>query len=271
MKEFIETSDAVVVGAGAGLSTAAGHEYGGKRFRDHFSDFEKIFGFHDMYSGGFYPFPDKETFWAYWSRMIWLNRYDCEPGATYESLFRLLKDKNYFVITTNVDHCFQKSGFDKERLFYTQGDYGLFQCSKPCCQVTFDNFEAVKVMFEQQNNMRIPSNLVPICSNCGRELTTNLRCDNRFVEDLGWHKAQVRYKKFLKDSENKRVLFLELGVGFNTPGIIKYPFWKMVKENENANFVTVDINRVFIPHEIKDRSIRIKADINDVLSEALSS
>lgn len=233
LRRALDEADAVVIGAGAGLSTAAGFTYNGERFERYFSDFAEKYGFHDMYSGGFYSFPSQEEFWAYWSRYIFINRYQNAPKSVHEVLLELVRDKDYFVITTNVDHCFQKAGFDKKRLFYTQGDYGLFQCSEPCCQETFDNEKTVRAMVEAQGfavadgvltpptdgtpTMTVPSELLPGCPHCGRPMTMNLRCDNKFAEDEGWHAAAERYENFLRTRDGQKILFLELGVGYNTP------------------------------------------------------
>lgn len=217
LKKEFEAAETIVIGAGAGLSTSAGFVYDGERFRQYFSDFEEKYGFHDMYSGGFYPYNTLEEHWAYWSRYIYINRYMDAPKPVYSELFELVKEKDYFILTTNVDHCFQKAGFDKKRLFYTQGDYGLFQCSEPCCNETFENEDIVRQMVERQKDMRIPSELLPVCPHCGKPLTMNLRSDNRFVEDEGWHRAAERYNNFLRTRKNQRILFLELGVGYNTP------------------------------------------------------
>ena len=265
LKREIETADAVVIGAGAGLSTSAGFSYSGERFREHFADFEQKYGFHDMYSGGFYPYRTPEEHWAYWSRYIYLNRYVDPPNSTYSDLLHLVKGKDYFVITTNVDHCFQKAGIDKKRLFYTQGDYGLFQCSEPCCRETFDNETAVRKMLEEQKDMRIPSGLLPVCPRCGKPLTMNLRSDDKFVEDEGWHKAAQRYEVFLRRHQNMRTLFLELGVGYNTPVIIKYPFWQMTAENPKAVYACVNQGAAVCPREIEKRSLCFDADITSVL------
>lgn len=267
VKEYLENAEAVVIGAGAGLSTAAGFTYSGKRFHENFHDFEAKYNFHDMYSGGFYPYETPEEYWAYWSRYISVNRYTDAPKPTYDRLFQAVKDKNYFVITTNVDHCFQKAGFDKLRLFYTQGDYGLFQCSAPCHDKTYDNEEIVRKMAENQRDMKIPSDLVPKCPVCGRPMTMNLRADDKFVEDEGWHAACERYEKFLSENKNKKVLFLELGVGFNTPGIIKYPFRKMTCDNQKARYVCVNADDELLPDKIKPRSVYVSADIDEFLIE----
>ncbi len=267
LKHEFDTAEAVVIGAGAGLSTAAGFTYSGERFRKYFSDFEDKYGFRDMYLGGFYPYKSQEEFWAYWSRYIYINRYTDEDNGTYKKLFELVKDKDYFVLTTNVDHQFQKAGFDKSRLFYTQGDYGLWQCSVPCHQKTYDNEETVRDMIEFQQDMKIPTELIPRCPKCGKPMTMNLRSDDTFVEDEGWHKASLNYEYFLGDNDGKHILFLELGVGMNTPGIIKFPFWKMTKRNENAVYACVNFGQAYAPDEIAGRSICIDGDIHDILSE----
>lgn len=217
LKAALQDCDAVVIGAGAGLSTSAGFIYTGERFEKYFSDFAEKYGIQDMYSGGFYPFVTPEEHWAYWSRYIYINRYMDAPKPVYNDLLKLVQDKDYFVITTNVDHCFQKAGFDKKRLFYTQGDYGLFQCSEPCCQETFDNEAVIREMVKRQEDMKIPTELLPTCPHCGKPLTMNLRSDDTFVEDKGWHRAAERYENFLQTRAGQKILFLELGVGYNTP------------------------------------------------------
>ncbi len=267
-REALSAAEAVVVGAGAGLSTSAGFVYTGERFEKYFSDFAARYGFRDMYSGGFYPFASPEEFWAYWSRYIFINRYQDAPKPVYEELLALIKEKDYFVITTNVDHCFQKAGFDKQRLFYTQGDYGLFQCSGPCRQETYDNESVVRQMMERQENMRVPSELLPVCPHCGRPLTMNLRSDDKFVEDEGWHAAAARYEEFLRTRQDgRRILFLELGVGYNTPVIIKYPFWKMTAANPEAVYACVNYGQAYCPEEIAERSVCIDGDIGEALND----
>ena len=262
LRAWLSDADAVVIGAGAGLSAAAGFTYGGRRFKENFADFERAYGFHDMYSGGFYPFPSRQHFWAYWSRMIMLNRYGAPADGLYSALLRAVKDKNYFVLTTNVDHRFQIAGFDKQRLFYTQGDYGLFRCEKPCHNKTYDNYAQVKAMAEEQKDLKIPSALVPRCPVCGGYMTTNLRIDDSFVQDAGWHAACARYKNFIAQNSGKCVLFLELGVGMNTPGIIKYPFIDMTYRNKKARYACINAEDNFALLEIEERSLCIKSDLN---------
>ena len=287
LKTELKTADAIVIGAGAGLSTSAGFVYSGERFRYWFSDFAERFGIKDMYSGGFYPFPDEEIYWAWWSRHIYCNRYAKAPKPVYENLLKLVADRDYFVITTNVDHMFQKAGFDKKRLFYTQGDYGLFQCSRPCCKKTWENESMIREMVLAQGfvigerndltlpestsaAMRIPTDLVPRCPSCGRPLTMNLRSDDRFVEDEGWQKAAVEYEVWLTSHRDQQVVFLEIGVGFNTPGIIKYPFRQQVYQNKKAVYASLNMEKEPVPEEIRDRSILIAGDAHRMIQELLT-
>ena len=262
LQTALQDCDSVVIGAGSGLSTAAGFTYTGERFKKYFSDFAEKYGIQDMYSGGFYPFATQEEFWGYWSRYIYINRYMDAPKPVYDDILKLVQDKDYFVITTNVDHCFQKAGFDKKRLFYTQGDYGLFQCSEPCCQETFENEATIREMVTRQEDMKIP-----ICPHCGKPLTMNLRCDNMFVQDVGWHRAAARYENFLRTREGGKILFLELGVGYNTPVIIKYPFWQMTAKNPNAIYACINQGQAVCPQEIKKQSICIDTDIGSIINQ----
>lgn len=271
LKEEMETADAIVIGAGSGLSAAAGLTYSGERFRKYFSDFAAKYPIRDIYSGGFYPFPDITEYWAWWSRHIYYNRYVDAPKLVYRDLLELVRDKDYFVLTTNVDHQFQRAGFDKKRLFYTQGDYGLFQCSKPCCQETLDNGQIIEEMIRRQSDMRIPTDLIPHCPHCGEPLTVNLRCDDTFVQDPGWYQAQSRYQDFLRRHEGLHVLFLELGVGGNTPVIIKYPFWQMTKQNPKAVYACINYGEAICPNEIKRQSICIDRDIAEVIGICLNA
>lgn len=267
IKSVLENAEALVVGAGAGLSTSAGFTYSGERFEQYFSDFQARYGFSDMYTGGFYPYKTLEEQWAYWSRYIMINRYMNAPIPVYEKLFELVKDKNYFVITTNVDHCFQKAGFDKSRLFYTQGDYGLWQCSEPCHKKTYDNEEQIRAMYEAQRDMKIPTELLPKCPVCGKPMSMNLRADDTFVEDEGWHKAALRYQDFLNGNKDRNIVYLELGVGGNTPGIIKYPFWNMTYSNPKAKYICINKGEAVVPKEIENQSICVNNDIWAVLRE----
>ena len=270
LQEALLEADAIIVGAGAGLSTSAGFTYSGERFQRHFADFIRQYGFTDMYSAGFYPFPSEEEHWAYWSRHIYYNRYVPAPKPVYDNLLKLVQDKDYFVITTNVDHQFQKAGFDKKRLFYTQGDYGLFQCAKPCHQKTYDNEELVKRMIAEQMDMRIPSELIPRCPVCGGPMKVNLRADETFVEDEGWHAASERYTEFILRHKDGKVLFLDLGSGGNTPVIFKIPFIRWTMQNPNAIYATVNLGEAFTVDQIADRSIVINADIGEVLETLIA-
>ena len=267
LKAALQDCDAVVIGAGAGLSTSAGFVYTDERFEKYFSDFAAKYGIKNMYSGGFYPFAMPEEHWSYWSRYIYINRYMDAPKPVYDDLLKLVQDKDYFVITTNVDHCFQKAGFDKKWLFYTQGDYGLFQCSEPCCQKTYDNEQVVCQMVEQQKDMRIPTELVPHCPVCGRPMTMNLRCDDTFVEDEGWHRAAERYSEFLRRHRELKMLFLDLGTGMNTPTIVKFSFWRMANEWSDATYACINLGEAYAPREIEAKSICINADIGSVLKQ----
>ena len=267
LKQEIETADAIVIGAGAGLSASAGMSYSGERFEKNFADFYEKYGIQDMYSGGFYPYGTLEEYWAWWSRHILINRYEAGVGKPYCDLLKFVKDKDYFVLTTNVDHQFQLAGFDKKRLFYTQGDYGLWQCSKPCHQKTYDNEQAVRRMAAEQRDMKIPTELIPRCPVCGAPMTMNLRVDTSFVEDDGWHAASERYSDFIHKHETAHVLFLELGVGLNTPGIIKYPFWQLTYQNLKATYVCINFGEASAPREIANRSICIDADIGEMLNK----
>lgn len=284
LKEELENADAVIIGAGAGLSAAAGMQYTGARFKQYFEDFYKKYHFTDMYSGGFYPYDTLEEHWAYWSRYIFINRYMDAPETVYQELYDLVKDKDYFVLTTNVDHCFQKAGFDRQRLFYTQGDYGLFQCSVPCHDSTYDNEETVRQMVLDQGyaidgegrlflpdgvkaKMEIPSELVPLCPKCGKPMSMNLRANDTFVQDQGWYIAAQRYRDFVSSHDGMRILYLELGVGANTPVIIKYPFWQMTARNPKAVYVCINYGEAVCPQEIESRSLCMDRDIKTVLED----
>lgn len=269
LKDKIAAADAIVIGAGAGLSASAGFDYSGERFEKYFADFHKKYGITDMYSGGFYPFETLNEYWAWWSRHILVNRYNAPVGKPYSDLLKAVSDKDYFVLTTNVDHRFQLAGFDKKRLFYTQGDYGLWQCSEPCCNETFDNENAVRAMVKEQRNMKIPDELIPRCPHCGKPMAMNLRCDDSFVQDEGWYTAAERYEEFIRRHKNLHILFLELGVGFNTPGIIKYPFMQMTAENPKAIYACINMNGAYAPDKIADRAICIDGDIGKAIENII--
>lgn len=286
IKELTANTDAIVIGAGAGLSTSAGFTYSGERFDKYFSDFKDRYKFTDMYSGGFYPYQTLEEHWAFWSRYIYINRYMDAPKPVYNNLYELVKDKDYFVITTNVDHCFQKAGFDKHRLYYTQGDYGLFQCSEPCHRKTYDNEDIIRKMVIAQGyefkedgslylpegrtlKMTVPSELVPYCPECGKPMSMNLRADNTFVEDEGWHVAAQRYEQFLERHKNLNVVFIELGIGYNTPVIIKYPFWQMTDKWQHAHYICLNYGQAYAPDEIKEKSVCVNKDIGEVIRRLL--
>ena len=287
LKNALASAECVLIGAGAGLSAAAGYDYAGARFLKYFADFHARFGIADIYTGGFYPFPTRGSFWAWWSRSIYINRYVPLRGDVYTNLLRTVAGRDYFVLTTNVDHAFQRAGFDKQRLFYTQGDFGLFQSSRPhgaSAGKTYDNAAAVRAMLTAQGftfaadgelllpadgapAMEIPTELIPYCPDDGAEMTTNLRVDDTFVEDAGWHAAAARYKEFLAHTQGRRTLLLELGVGMNTPGIIKYPFWRMAVQRTDVTYACVSLETPLVPHEIAAQSIWIGADIAEVLQK----
>ncbi len=286
LKQALQEADAIMIGAGAGMSTAAGFVYTGDRFKQYFSDFEEKYGFHDMYTGGFYNYDTLEEYWGYWSRYIYVNRYMDAPKSTYSDLYHLVQDKDYFVLTTNVDHCFQKAGFDKKRLFYTQGDYGLFQCSEPCHDETYENEEMIRQMILSQGyvidekgnltvpegvtlKMTVPTELIPKCPKCGKPMTMNLRADDTFVQDDGWYQANDCYEDFVRRHKEMNILYLELGVGFNTPGIIKYNFWNLTNHNPKATYVCLNFGQAYVPGEIQNRSICIDGDIDAVLKKII--
>ena len=284
VKEALAIADAIVIGAGAGLSTSAGLTYSGPRFEQYFFDFIKAYKIPDMYSGGFYDFPAPEIYWAWWSRHIYFNRYIDPPKPVYKRLLELVKDKNLFVLTTNVDHQFLRAGFPKERLFYTQGDYGQFQSPSPKIKKVYENEEIIMQMMKAQGfvrdengvfqvpenkriTMRIPARLVPVCPDDGGPMVPHLRSDGTFVEDEGWNRASERYTDFMQRNMNGNILLLELGVGGNTPGIIKYPFWKITAANPKAVYACLNYNEAFCPKQIEAQSICVDGDIGEFLEK----
>lgn len=284
--QAIDAADAVVIGAGSGVSTAAGFTYAGERFERIFGDFIDRYGFTDMYSGGFHPFDTFGEHWAYWSRYIWWNRYVPAQNDLYGRLLGLVHDRDHFVLTTNVDHQFQLAGFDKQWLFYTQGDYGLFQCSEPCHRKTYDNEGTVRKMLEAQGyaagadgsyslpagvrpQMSVPDELVPRCPVCGRPMSMNLRAGSTFVEDDGWHAAAERWYDFQRRHHRGRIVYLELGVGWNTPVIIKFPFWKAVTDNPQATYICINKGEAVVPAQIERQAILIDSGLSPELVEGL--
>ena len=269
LKQEIKNSNYILIGAGAGLSTSAGFLYDGKRFEDNFKDYIKKYGFTDMYSAGFYNFPTLEEYWAYFSLYVYINRFDIEENETYLNLYNIVKDKNYFVITTNVDGRFIDSKFDKDKIFAVQGDFALFQCSKPCRQETFYNEEYIREMIKYKKEMKIPTELIPKCPYCGRNMSMNLRADDTFVQDKNWNEQKNRYEEFLKMSDNSKILFLELGVGFNTPSIIKYNFWRMTLNNKKSVYASINLGECYCASDIEERSICIDYDIAELLKKLI--
>ncbi len=268
LSEAIREADTIFIGAGSGLSTSAGYIYTGERFERHFSDFIIKYGFKDGYSASFFDFPTQEEFWAFWSRMIYYERYASVPKAkVFEDLLTLVKDKEYFILTTNADHIFQRTGFDKKRLFYTQGDFGLWQCKKPCHQKTYDNKEIVIKMFQEQRDMKVPKELIPHCPKCGGVMYPNLRGGSWFVQDEGWYAASNRYANFVKNHQTGKVVYLDLGTGYNTPTIIKFPFMQMAYANKDATYVSINYGEAEIPLSLKKRGIGINNDIGIILRE----
>ena len=264
---YLKEADHVLIGAGAGLSAAAGLTYSGKRFQENFSDFIKKYGLQDMYSAGFYPFQTEEERWGYWCRHSYVNRIKPPALPLYQQLFDLVKEKDYFVLTTNVDYQFQKAGFSEERIFATQGDYGRIQCMKGCHPRTYDAVSMFAQMVQAEKDCKIPSYMVPKCPVCGGPMAMNLRCDQYFVEDEQWNEAAENYGKYLKQLKKGKAVLLELGVGFNTPSIIRFPFEKMVREHKNTELIRLNRDEAVIPESFGDRGIGINRDLCDSLRD----
>ena len=268
--ELIEHAEIVLIGAGAGLSAAAGLTYSGPRFTNNFHEFIEKYGtmyMSDMYAAGFYPFPSQEAKWGYWSKHSMINRFLPPALPLYTQLYELVKNKDYFVLTTNVDHQFQKAGFDQTRIFATQGDYGNIQCEKGCHQKIYNAEELFRQMDEARKDCLIPSDMVPKCPVCGGNMTMHLRCDQYFVEDENWHEAAARYGAFLEKIRGKKGVLLELGVGFNTPTIIRFPFEKMVRENRNLSLIRLNLKEAVVPESLGSRAVGMNADMANVISD----
>lgn len=263
----ITEAEAIVIGARSGLSAAAGLTYSGERFKKYFRDYIDHYHLTDMYSAGFYPFDSLETYWGYWSKHVFHNRYQPEALPLYKELLSLVEEKNYFVITTNVDHQFQKTGFDKRRLFYTQGDYGLFQCSRACHNKTYENESLIMQMVHQQSQFKIPKHLIPYCPKCGQPMRVNLRIDQFFVQDDGWESAANRYKEFLENYLGTKIVFWEIGIGNNTPSIIKYPFQEMTRATNQSTYIVYNQQVQRIPDELMDKTIILQGNIVETIRE----
>lgn len=269
LRLLLESAECILIGGGSGLSSAAGLTYSGQRFTENFGDFIKKYDLTDMYSAGFYPFRTQEEKWAYWSRHILLNRWLPPALPLYQRLFELVKDKDYFVITTNVDAQFYKAGFAPERIFAVQGDYGKLQCAKGCHDGLYDNESLVRQMAAEQKDCRIPSSLVPECPVCGGDMEVNIRKDAYFVQDKTWYAAEGRYEDFCGKACGKRTVLLELGVGYNTPTIIRFPFERMVYENKGVFLVRMNTQYPDAIPENAAKTLSFAEDINEAI-DALS-
>lgn len=271
--DMIQKADYVLMGAGAGLSTAAGAVYGGTWFEKNFKEFKEKYGngpyMQDMYSAGFHPYPDEESFWGYWSKQAILGGIDLDVTPLYKDILKLLKDKRTFCLSTNADGQFQKAGYKEEQIFCTQGDYFHIQCQKACHQRTYNAVKLFKQMDQARKNYQIPTYMVPKCPICGGPMTMNLRCDQYFVQDEAWYQAEKRFGDFLNEAlkSQKNLLLLELGVGFNTPTIIRFPFEKLVKENKQVNLIRLNLNEAVIPESIEQQAVGINKDIKQTIKD----
>lgn len=271
--DMIQKADYVLMGAGAGLSTAAGAVYGGTWFEKNFKEFKEKYGngpyMQDMYSAGFHPYPDEESFWGYWSKQAILGGIDLDVTPLYKDILKLLKDKRTFCLSTNADGQFRKAGYKEEQIFCTQGDYFHIQCQKACHQRTYNAVKLFKQMDQARKNCQIPTYMVPKCPICGGPMTMNLRCDQYFVQDEAWYQAEKRFGDFLNEAlkSQKKLLLLELGVGFNTPTIIRFPFEKLVKENKQVNLIRLNLNEAVIPESIEQQAVGINKDIKQTIKD----
>jgi len=265
--QLIVESDAILIGAGAGLSIAAGIAYSGTRFTNNFADYIERYKLTDMYSASFYPFHTLEEKWGYFSRHIKFNRFDAKIGKVYTDILNLVKDKNYFVITTNVDSQFFRAGFHSQRVFATQGDYGKFQCKIACHDELYDNEDVITQMVEKQADCHIPSSLVPYCPVCGGNMVSHLRIDANFIENADWKKTRERYVNFIQQSLGKQFVLLELGVGFNTPGIIRWPMEQIAMNYEKSALIRVNKEHVQPTYDIQDKSLLIENDITEFIEK----
>lgn len=268
-KRALEGAEYVLLGGGAGLSAAAGITYSGKRFTEHFEPFINKYGFTDLYTSSFYPFRTEEENWAYWAKHISINRFEIGATRLYEDLFQLVKEKEYFVISTNVESQFVKAGFPEDKVFEIQGDYSYLQCEKGCHDTLYYNEAVVKEMIEQTRDCRIPTDLVPKCPVCGGRMDVNLRKNGYFVQDEKWYESERRYKEFLSSTTEERIVYAELGVGFNTPGIIRYPFERMTYNNVNATLIRFNLEHPEGAPENKFRTIAFTEDMQKIVRDLM--
>lgn len=269
---MIREAEFILIGAGAGLSAAAGLTMGGPRFTENFKEFIEKYGgpyMTDMYSAGFYPFRTEEAKWGYWSKSGMINRVLPGPLPLYRKVYELAAHKEHFVLTTNVDHQFFLSGFDEKKVFATQGDYGLIQCRKGCHPKTYDAANMFRQMDQARKDCLVPSYMVPKCPVCGGPMEMNLRCDQYFVEDENWHEAEQRFSEALSKCENKRTVLLELGAGFNTPTIIRFPFEKLMRDHPNMSLIRLNMNEAVVPEAFGERAIGINEDMEKSIEDLL--
>ena len=266
-KQAIKQADYIIIGAGSGLSTAAGLLYNGEKFEKDFKEFIEKYHFDNLYSASFYEFKTQEEKWAFFAKMIKLNRYNKKPLKLYQELYEIVRNKEYFVLSTNVDGQFYNSGFDKEKVFEVQGDYEYLQCENACNNKLYNNEKLVERWLRNTKDCKIPSNLVMKCPVCGGNMDMNLRKDANFVQDENWYKASNNYKKFLDRIKNKNMVLLEIGVGFNTPGIIRFPFEQMTANNEQTTLIRINKDYPLPMLEIKSKTISFDEDTNKIIED----
>ena len=264
-KQAIKQADYIIIGAGAGLSTAAGLEYSGESFQTNFKEFIDKYDFDNLYSASFYEFETQEEKWAFFAKMIKLNRYNEKPLKLYQELYEIVKNKEYFVLSTNVDGQFYNSGFDKDKVFEIQGDYSYLQCENACHNKLYDNRELVEKWLQNTKDCKIPSNLVMKCPVCGGNMDMNLRKDANFAQDENWYRQSKRYSEFLARAKN--VVLLEIGVGFNTPGIIRFPFEQMTANNEQITLIRINKDYPLPMLEISSKTISFDEDTNKIIED----
>ncbi len=270
-REKLDQADAIVIGAGAGLSAAAGLDYSGPEFKKEFADYIDKYKFPDLYSSSFYDFPTEEERWARWARHIDYARFRPDAFPLYRELLELVKDRNYFVITTNVDVQFRKAGFDPEKIFEVQGDYGLMQCAVGCHPKVYSDKETVENILHHSHDLTVDSAYVPVCPVCGGNMDVHVRKNQFFVQDENWDKAAERYEKFMAHYADKgSVVLLELGIGFNTPAIIRYPFEQITYRNPKATLIRLNSDYPHGPKETAARTISFTENMEKVISNLKS-